>query len=334
MATLTSGNVHVNVPLTNLARLYRPLEDGFIAEEIAPRLNVNHETDSYYVWQQADFFGTEVSDLTADRTEPREVDFLATTETYAAKRRELAWTISTRERANADNQLRLEQVKQSGVLGRLQILREMRLALILKASDTSGTVAGETFTGGLDPSMDANAAVKWDNTAATYQNVLTDVVAGITLMRRAIGVRPNVIIIPASVVEGLHKTTFFSAAAGPQIVYSGSPTTEPIFQQYPLLPSTLWGMRVLVPGAIKNTAKEGQTASYSDIWFETVTLAYVTPGPSMETPSVAYTFTAEPRQTRQARDEIRRLDWYAVGETIDEKVVAPFAAYNINDCLT
>lgn len=332
MATITVGNVHVNVPLSNLARLYRPLEDGFIAEEVAPRLSVMNETDVFYTWQQADFFGVDVSDLTADRTEPREVDFLASTDTYAAKRRELAWTISDRERKNADSQLRLEQVKQAGVLGRLQLLREARIAALLKANDQTATVAGETITGGLDASMDAAAGTKWDNAAADYQDVLTDVVKGITLMRQSIGMRPNVIVIPAGVAEGLHKSLFFQGGT-PQAFYN-DPGASPMFQQYPLLPSVLWGMRVLVPGAIKNASKEGQTASYSDIWGEVVTLAYVTAGPSMETPSCAYTFTSEPRQTRQARDEVRRLDWYAVGETIDEKVVAPFAAYNITDCLT
>lgn len=334
MATLTVGNVHVNVPLSNLSRLYRPLDDGFIAEEVAPRLPVMHETDSYWVWNQGDFFGTEVSDLTADRTEPREIDFLATTETYAAKRRELAWTISDRERKNADNQLRLESVKQNGVLGRLQLLREMRIAALLRATDISTTVAGETIAGQLDATMDANAAAKWDNASTTYQSVLTDVILGVTAMRQKIGQRPNVIIIPAAVAEGVHKSLFFSNTTGPQAIYTGEPSAAPQYTQYPLLPGVLWGMRVLVPGAIKNTAKENQTASYSDIWGETVTLAYVTPGPAMETPSVAYTFTAEPRQTRQWRDEIRRVDGFAVGETIDEKVVAPFAAYNINDCLT
>jgi hypothetical protein len=160
-----------------------------------------------------------------------------------------------------------------------------------------------------------------------------DIVAGLTLMRQSIGQRPNVIVIPAGVAEGLHKSAFFVGSA-PQVNYTGTPSSTPLYAQYPLLPSVLWGMRVLVPGAIKNTAHEGQTASYSDIWSENVTLAYVSSAPAMETPSVAYTFTAEPRQTRSARDEVRRVDWYAVGETIDEKVVAPFAAYSIEDCLT
>jgi len=334
MAQSAVGNVHVNAPLTNLARLYRPLDEGFIAEEICPRLPVVHETDLFYTWQQGDFFGTDVSDFTADRTEPREIDFLATTDSYQCIRRELAWTISTRERNNADNQLRLSEVKQLGVLGRLQLLREMRIGAILSDPTVTTTIGVESFVGQLASGFTAAAATKWDNAAQTYQGVLTDIVKGITKMRQAIGIRPNMIVIPAAVVEGMHKSLFFTNSTGPQAVYSGAPSGEPLFTQYPLLPPTLFGMRVLVPGAIKNTGKEGQTASFSDIWGEQVLLAYVTPGPAMEIPSLAYTFTAEARQTRSARDEVRRLDWYAVGETIDERIVAPQSGYTITDCLT
>lgn len=334
MAVTSVGNVHVNVPLTNLSRLYRPLDSGFIAEEICPRLPVVHETDLYWVWNQPSFFGTEVSDLTADRAEPREVDFDATQESYIAVRRELAWTISDRERKNADSVLRLAETKQLGVLGRLQLLREMRVAALLQDSSVSTTINGEVFTGGLDSTMTAAAVVKWDAATATFQNILTDIIIGRTAMRQKIGVSPNVIVIPAMVAEGLHKSQFFTQSAGPQAIYTGAPQQAPIFAQYPLLPPVLFGMRVLVPGAIKNTAKEGQTAAYTDIFGETVVLAYVTPGPALEIPSVAYSLTAEPRQTRTQRDDKRRLDWYAVGETLVEKIVASFAGYTITNCLT
>lgn len=334
MSTLTVGNVHTNVPLTNLSRLYRPMDSGFIAEAVSPRLPVVHESDTYYVWQQGDFFGVEVSDLTADRTEPREIDFAATTEAYLCQRRELAWTISDRERKNADNQLNLETNKQNGVLGRLQLLREMRVEALLRDSGVTTVVAGENIVGELDASVDVNASQKWDAVTTDYQDVLTDVVIGRQGIRRATGLAPNVIVIPAQVAEGLHKSLFFSNSNGPQAIYTGAPSSEPMFAEYPLLPPVLWGMRVLVPGAIKNTAKENQTAVYTDIWGEQVTLLYVSPGPAMENPSVAYTFTSEARQTRSWRDDIRRLDGFAVGETIDEKVTAPFAAWSIEDCLT
>jgi hypothetical protein len=60
----------------------------------------------------------------------------------------------------------------------------------------------------------------------------------------------------------------------------------------------------------------------------------VTTGPAMDSPSVAYTFEAEPLLTRQSREEVRRLDAYFVGNTIAEKVVAPFAGYTITAVVT
>ena len=89
-----------------------------------------------------------------------------------------------------------------------------------------------------------------------------------------------------------------------------------------------------MPGVIKNTAVEGQTEAYSDIWGETVRLLYVSPGPAIETPSVLYSFRSEQFTTRQARDDKKRIDWFAAGQTIDERIVAPFAGYTISDCLT
>jgi hypothetical protein len=186
----------------------------------------------------------------------------------------------------------------------------------------------------LDASVDAPAAAKWDAANTTYQSIYGDVMAAIERVRKSIGLRPNVIVIPAAVAAGLGKSKFFDAANGSIITAAVSARNVPAFTDYPLLPPVLWGMRVLVPGQIANAAKEGQTESYADIWGETVRLLYVTPGPAMDTPSVAYTFQSEPRTTRQWRDEERRVDAFATGYTAVEKVVAPLAAATITDCLT
>lgn len=331
MATTTVGNVHVNVPLSNLAIRYMPLMDGFVADEVAPRIPVANESNVYYTWQQADFFSVDVSDLVPDRGTPREVDFTATTASYQAARRELGWTISTRERNNADNQLDLEVSKQQGVLARLALLREQRVAALLKAGGTT-TLLGEIITGGLDASMTAAANPKWDLSTTLYSDFSNAITLGIRAMRQSIGVRPNTIIIPAFVAEAMQKSGIFTAAGGPIATYNGVPGDNPYFTEYPLLPQRIFGMRVLVPGNIKNTAKEGQTASYTDIWGKDVTLLYVTPGPSMTVPSVSYTFQSEALLTRQARDDVRRIDEYFLGNTIVEKVVAPFAGYTITAC--
>jgi hypothetical protein len=334
MPGMPVGAVHVNVPLSNLAILYRPLEAGFIADEVIPRLPVANESNVYYKWAQGDFYGTDVSDLVPDKTESRAIEFGATTDSYQAARRELAWEISDRERQNADDQLRLETVKQEGVLGRLAMLRDMRAEALLRISSSTTTVAGETIAGGLDTSMTAAKTAFWDGAATTYQNIFGDVVKGIAKIRQSIGIKPNAIVVSALVSEGLNKSGFYTSAGGPQVVYSTEPAGLPQYGSYPLLPPVLWGMRVLSPGQIKNTAVEGQAASFSDVWGEDVRILYVAPGPAMDSPSVAYTFQAEPLETRQARDDRRRIDWFAVGSTIQEKIVAPFAGYVITDTMT
>lgn len=334
MATLSVGNVHVNAPLSNLAQRYYPLTDGFIADEVCPRLPVVHESDLYYVWQQADFFGVDVSDLTADRSAPREVDVTATTSSYTALRRELAWTVSDRERKNADDQLLLDSVKQQNALTRLLMLREARVAALFKISTTTTTINGEPIVGGINSAMTAAANPKFDVSTTTWRDFVSQLSTAIRAMRQTIGVRPNTVIIPAYVAEGMNSSIIFSGSGGPLNTYTGAPESNAYFQQYPLLPTRVLGMRVLVPGNIKNTAKEGQTASYADIWGKDVVLCYVTPGPALENPSFAYTFQSEPRLTRQSRDEIRRLDWFAVGETVAEKAVSPFAAYSITAAAT
>lgn len=319
MATQTVGNVHVNAPLSNLARLYRPT--GFIADQICPRLPVVKESDLYYVWDQGPFFAAdEVDDLVADRASAREVEFSHSTEGYSTQKRALKWSISDRERANADNQLRLDTNKQNGTLGRLLLKREIRVANLLRKVANGGKL-----------NLGGNAATKWDNASADYQDLAIDVMAGKTAMRQAIGASPNVIVIPAAVVEGMHKSLLFQAL---QYTYGSERSRQLLEAEYPVLPPVLFGMRVVVGGEIKNTAKEGQTASYSDVWGEAVRLLYVSPGPAMEEPSVAYTFQSRPLMTRQWRDDDREVDMYEISHIIDERVTAPDAGYEIADCLT
>jgi len=318
MGSQTVGNVHINGPLTNLARLYQP--KGFIADLVCPQIPVKKESDVYYVFDQGPFFATDVDDLVPDRGKPRKVEFSHSTEQYLCQKRELAWDVSDRERANADSQLNLERNKQTGTLGRLMLLREKRVAALLRKTTNSGSLA-----------LGANAAVKWDGAAVTYAGIATDVFIGKEAMRQAIGAVPNVIVIPAAVVAGMHKSLLYQVL---QYTYGDAQARRMIESELPVLPETMFGMRVVIGGAIYNSAKEGQTASYSDVWGEAVRLLYVTSAPSLEEPSAAYTLTNRPLQTRQWRDEEAEVDSFAVGWIIDEKVVAPNAGYEINDCLT
>jgi len=319
MPSQTVGNVHVNGPLTNLARLYTPR--GFIADRVCPQIPVVKESDVFYVFDQGPFFSVEVEDLVPDRGKPRKVEFSHSTEQYLCQKRELAWDISDRERANADSQLNLERNKQNGTLGLLHLRREKRVAAALRKVANGG---------GLN--LGASAAVKWDGAAVTYAGIAADVMIGKEAMRQAIGAVPNVIVIPAAVAAGMHKSLLYQVL---QYTYGDATARKMIEEAFPSLPPVMFGMEVVVGGMIYNSAVEGQTASYSDVWGEAVRLLYVTNGPALEEPSCAYTLVNRPLQTRQWRDEEAEVDSYAVGWIIDDpKVVAPDAGYEINDCLT
>jgi hypothetical protein len=313
MPSQTVGNVHVNVPLSNLARLYRPDTAGFIADQVCPYIGVEFESNVYYVFDQGPFFATDVDDLVGDREEPREVEYSHSTDQYTCQRRELAWSVSDRERNNADSQLNLERNKQVGTLGRLLLKREARVALLArKTSNGGGLTSG------------AAATADWGTAGTT--TIEADILTGREAVRQLIGIEPNTIVIPVAVAAKMNK----NAQIRDWLKYNVfQPGINPLSERFPLLPSVFFGMRVLVPNALQNTAVEGQTASYSDVWSTHVRLLYVTPGPALETPSAMYTFRAEDLVTRQERLGKPRVDWFAVGQTIVEKVVAPDAGYEI-----
>src|SRR5262249_31859722 len=132
------NTVHIDQLLSNLSRLYRPVE--FIADQVVPYIGVTNESNLYPVFTQGDFYGTDVDDLVPDRTEPRVIDFSHATERYECKRRELAWDITARERQNADSQLNLERNKQLLVQGRLSLKREIRIAALLRKTTNGGSL--------------------------------------------------------------------------------------------------------------------------------------------------------------------------------------------------
>jgi hypothetical protein len=306
------GAVHVNALLSNLAVLYRPTE--FIADLVAPYVSVDHESDLYPIFTQDDFYNTDVDDLVPDKSAVKFIEFGHTTGQYLCQRRELGFDVSDRERKNADSQLRLERNKQVGTMGRLMLKREIRIALLVRK-----TTNGGQLTSG------ANAAASWSTAGTT--SIESDCRTAREALRTVIGVRPNTIIIPEAVASGMQTNTTLNN----KLIYTyGSDANRPqLSDEFPLLPAVMFGMQVRVPGLIQNTAHEGAAGSYSDVWGKSVRVLYLTGTPDLEIPSVAYTFQAEPLTTRQWRDDEKRKDNFAVGQTIDERVVAPLAGYEI-----
>lgn len=313
------GPVHQNVPLANLVVGYG--FPGLIADDVFPVLNVMHESDDYYEFRKSPWFRREES-LIPDRSMAREVTFEFTTGTYRAQRYGYQVTISARERANADSQLRLEASKLRLVKQLLMLDTEIRVADLLSKANTSGVTLSGTQ--------------QWDNASyapATDGSIEKRVDTGKEAVRQATGgFEPNVLIVPAAVAKVMKR----DATIRDLIKY----TTNALVNGD--LPDTLWGMRVVIPGSVYTTTPEGTaeaSVTYTDVWGNDVRMMYVAPPGTADfmTPSAGY-------QMRLADDNYavaqwsmgsgrNQIDFYECSVTQDAKLTMPSACYVIENAI-
>jgi hypothetical protein len=313
------AGVHTDQLLSNLARQYRPDRKGLIADLVCPRLPVAHESDLYPVFRPRDFFATDVDTLVADRSPAREIQIGYDKETYQTEEHALKISTSRRERNNADSQVRLEQSKLYALSDQLALQREKRVAQLLRKTTNGGQLV-----------LGATPAKKWDAEGATIElNLKTAKLE----VRNHIGLRANTVVIPYEVAEVVALDPKVREILIAAMTGTGSPKILEVGDL--ILPSRLWGMNVIIPDAREIVTPEGQTDTYDDIWSDSVRVLYVQPGPDINVPSVAYSFVSEPfRVDKWTVDDPPGLEYTRNGEILDEKVVAPEAAYEINDVLT
>ncbi|HPA76841.1 MAG TPA: hypothetical protein PK888_13610, partial [Deltaproteobacteria bacterium] len=78
----TGHDVHIDVPLSQVAIAYNPR--GFIADQIAPMVGVNKQSDGYYIWDIADAYRVEDSKR-APGAEANVIERSVSSGTYFAK---------------------------------------------------------------------------------------------------------------------------------------------------------------------------------------------------------------------------------------------------------
>lgn len=305
----------VNPVLTNIGRGYRPA--GFVADELAPRVAVTKEVGQYTVWDSFHFFANDVETLTPDRAETREVDVDMGTETYKAEEHALKVSVSDREQSQSDVDVRL--AKSNALSDRLKVARERRIARLLET---------ESNGGGLDDAMDVAVGNNWDTDAAT---IIADLTTAKEAIFSAIGIEPNVVVIPWRVANAISQQQDIIeilkyTVDGRTIIGAGQE----------VLPGTLAGLRTIVPRGRYATNAAGQANAFADIWGDDVRVLYVNDaGPSLFTPSVAYTFQTEGFEVRTWREDDPSVEWVRNRDGIyDEKVVAPQAGFVLRDTLS
>lgn len=164
-----------------------------------------------------------------------------------------------------------------------------------------------------------DVAVPWST--ADTADPKKDVNDGKKAMRLACGLVPNALVIAYTVFSNLMLTAKIKDAfkyTNP-IELGGEEVQRRLLAQY-------FGVdRVLVAGAVKDTAKKAQDASISDIWNSAYAMLarLSNGGPDLREPSLGRTFlwtadTPEILTAEQYREEGKRSDIYRVRQHVDE----------------
>ena len=168
------------------------------------------------------------------------------------------------------------------------------------------------------------SANPWDNPAS---DVLAQVRAAKKKVRSSFGLNPNALILGDENVDRLKANDAIKDA----IKYTARLTDQELRNAL----ADLFGIpAIIVGGAIRNSAKEGQAFQSQDIWSDDYAMLAVlaTDGQNLAQPSMGRTFlwvTDSPENTvvEQYRDEQHRSDIIRVRQHVDELVIDPFFAH-------
>lgn len=299
------SSVHVSAPLTNLAIKYKNL--ALVSERILPVVPVVKEADKYYIFQKEELIIEE--SLRAAGAEAREITWDVSTSTYTAEEYSLRHLVPDRIVANADIAVRPKMTTTQKLTNKILLGAEKRVADLV---NQTGNVTSS-----------AVPSPKWNGTSPDIEK---DVDTGKDAVRKAAGVEPTSIVLPYDVQlvvkrDSTVRNLIRYTVPGDILLRNGD------------LPPILWNLEVIVAGAIRNSAREGQTESLSNVWVDNALIFYKEAAPSLDALSLGYIFRVGTFIAKTYREETRAGEMIEVSAIQDEKIVATACGYLITDIL-
>jgi len=262
MPNPTSFDVHVDAILTNMSVAYMQEAYAFVASRAFPQVQVQKQSDRYFVYDQADFFRDQVQ-RRADGTQSAGTGYSLSTAAYSAEVYALHKDIGDQTRANADDPLDMDMDATRFLTQQMLIRQEVEWA---STAFTTGVWGSDVVPG-----------VLWD---AANSTPIANIETGKNAVLTATGYVPNTVIMSYKVFSALMD----NADIVDRIKYT---STESVSED--LLARLFNVDRVLIMAGTYNTAANGATASYSQIGDKDVLLCYVPQNPGLMQPSAGYT---------------------------------------------
>jgi hypothetical protein len=313
----TGKDIHVDVPLSNIAIKYTPT--GMIGGDIAPVVNVGKQSNSFPIWSIADAY--QIHDTSrAPGTEANKIVTNVSTDKYFAKNWALKNEVTAEDLANADDAFRNELFG-----GRV---RRLRSALDL---DWERRVATAINTSTVGSSSGVNSG--WASLGTGTSDPVGDIESALNNIQDATGVKPNRLIIPESVWRNIKRhADVISAVWGTSGV--GRSRNVRVEQFTELLELE----KIFIARAYYNTADEGQTANLAQVWGDNCLAYFNTSAPSLEEASFMYSmrWAAAGLPNMQAErhpfDPKTKSEEIELGYYQDEKITAPALGYLLLNC--
>jgi len=316
---LTIAQVNPDPVLTGIALQYGT-GGGFAQDFVMPTREVAKDEFQYMIWNLRDFIqGTQFDSRRAPAApSTRSINPAGTWVTGNVHERSLVDGLPDEVINNAASGVRMEEA----------VIRRLTNALRLEIEYELMGLLTDTATIGYD-----TPTVKWDASTGTI-TIEADIDTGRERFIKACGFEPTHILLPPAVANAVKRDS---------TVRDLRKYTEPNLIQAGGLPPVLFGLNVVVPGAIQDTANPAAAASVARVWStDKAVLLYVDPSaatdPTAMTSVMRFASAASVGENFVARswrnaDPSRQLTEYQVMAFDDIQLVAA-AAVIINDVLT
>lgn len=262
------GIVHVDQHLTNVALDYQPT--GFIADQIFPVVDVPNETGTYVIFDQANSFRQKDTGMSRG-TEANIIDYAVSSAGFFCKKYGLKDGVAIEDQVNADDVYRLnrEEGMTRRIMSNLMLDWDIRVANQVTNTSNVGTSSAVTSA--------------W--TDYTNSDPLGNIWSLMDNIHDATAYRPNVVVFGELAFRNFVRNFNVINKVNQTGIGGGAlPATQ---DQVARL---LQVDKVLVGRGYKNTAKQGQSQSLSQIWGDKVLTFYAPMAASIDEPSFAYTF--------------------------------------------
>ncbi len=297
-----SQTIHNDKALSNISVAFK--SDRMIADELYPAVQVKHESDKYYVYSKQSLIVPETR--RANGAKSKESSFELSTSSYQLEEESLKDIVTDRDRANADAAIRLNADTTENLTEKIMMRREKDAAELSQTKANWGQ--NTSFT----------AAQQWTSNTTTT-NPITTIDSACSAIAKNSGKLPNML----AVNDPQFRILKEHISVVDRVKYTSSESVGP-----GLLARLFNVSKLMVGGAIENTAQEGLTDSMAFIWTDTAFLAYMEQSPGLKKISAGYVLQqGAGRQVRRWREEERKGDFIEVSSLYTFKAVATDAAF-------